>query len=74
MPVPPSIRITCHDDLPAAETALVDAGLGASNDAAAPLHEVRPLSNFVRLAGGLSARIVRYQMVRTLGSGAAGAG
>lgn len=47
------LQFTCHDDLPAAEAALVDAGLGAFNDAAAPLHEVRPLSCFARLPSGV---------------------
>ena len=46
------ITYTCHDDIPAAEGALVDDGLGAFNDAAAPLHEVRRLSSFARLTDG----------------------
>lgn len=49
---PASIRITEHEDLPAEATALIDAGLGESNDAAAPLHEVRPLSCFARNEDG----------------------
>ena len=40
-----------HDDLPP-EAKLVDAGLGAANDAAAPLHEVRPLCCIARNAEG----------------------
>ncbi|QNM97611.1 GNAT family N-acetyltransferase [Chitinimonas koreensis] len=44
--------ITVHDDVPPAEGDLVDAGLGAANQAAAPLHEVRPLSCFARLPSG----------------------
>ena len=45
------IRIDVHDDVPAAEGAIVDAGLGDYNDAAAPLHEVRRLSCFARAGG-----------------------
>jgi ribosomal protein S18 acetylase RimI-like enzyme len=41
-----------HDDVPRADAAVVDAGLGAANDAAAPLHQVRPLAAFVREADG----------------------
>jgi GNAT superfamily N-acetyltransferase len=37
-----------HDTVPSAAGDIVDAGLGAANDAAAPLHEVRPLSCFAR--------------------------
>ena len=44
--------ITQHDELPHADASLVDAGLGEANDAAAPLHEVRPLSCFARSAAG----------------------
>lgn len=44
--------LSVHDELPADETAIVDAGLGEANDAAAPLHEVRPLSCFARDATG----------------------
>ena len=44
--------ITVHDGLPADEAARVDAGLDEANHAAAPLHEVRPLSCFVRAASG----------------------
>jgi GNAT superfamily N-acetyltransferase len=43
---------TVHDDVPRAEASVVDAGLGASNEIAAPVHEVRPLSCFVRLPTG----------------------
>jgi ribosomal protein S18 acetylase RimI-like enzyme len=46
------VAITRHDDVPAAEGALIDAGLGSSNEAAAPLHEVRKLSCFARLSDG----------------------
>jgi ribosomal protein S18 acetylase RimI-like enzyme len=45
-------HITKHEDLPAEAAALIDAGLGTSNDAAAPLHEVRPLSCFARSEDG----------------------
>ena len=48
-----TITITGHDDLPPDEGAIVDAGLGTFNDAAAPLHEVQPLACFARAAGGV---------------------
>jgi len=41
-----------HDELPP-EARIVDEGLGAANDQAAPLHEVRPLSCFARAASTL---------------------
>ncbi len=44
--------LTVHDDVPADAAASVDAGLGASNDAAAPLHEVRALACVSRDAAG----------------------
>lgn len=40
------IHLTVHDGLPPAESAHVDAGLGAFNDEAAPLHEVQAFSCF----------------------------
>ena len=46
------ITISRHDDCPAAEAGIVDAGLGNANDDAAPLHEVRPISCFARLPSG----------------------
>jgi GNAT superfamily N-acetyltransferase len=46
------LSFTTHDSLPPEETRRVDDGLGEANDAAAPLHEVRPLSCFARLASG----------------------
>ena len=46
------VTITVHDDVPGAEGAIVDKGLGDFNDAAAPLHEVRRLSCFARGPGG----------------------
>jgi len=45
-------NISVHDSYPPKETALVDRGLADANDAAAPLHEVRPLSCFARAEGG----------------------
>ena len=47
-----AIAITVHDSHPPAETALVDGGLGASNEAAAPMHEVQPLSCFAKSESG----------------------
>jgi GNAT superfamily N-acetyltransferase/uncharacterized glyoxalase superfamily protein PhnB len=44
--------VTTHDTLPREEAALVDEGIGTANDAAAPLHEVEPLSAFARGADG----------------------
>lgn len=52
MPDANDLRFTLHDDLPADAAGIVDDGLGQSNDAAAPLHEVQPLACFVRLPGG----------------------
>ncbi len=52
MPSSPEISISTHDDCPPAETAIVDAGLDAYNDAAAPVRDVRPLSSFARLPTG----------------------
>lgn len=46
------VAYTSHDHLPAQETKVVDAGLDAANHAVAPLHEVRPMSCFARLASG----------------------
>jgi GNAT superfamily N-acetyltransferase len=48
----PTHTLSVHDDLPPAESALVDQGLGDANDAAAPLHEVQPLSCFARDEAG----------------------
>jgi len=45
-------RYESHDGLPADECAVVDKGLGDFNDQAAPLHEVQPLSCFVRNESG----------------------
>ena len=41
-----------HDECPAEAAAVIDAGLAAYNDAAAPLHEVRPVSCVARAADG----------------------
>jgi len=49
------LAYTVHDDVPAEEGAVVDSGLGQANAAAAPLHQVRPLSCFARLASGAVA-------------------
>ncbi len=46
------IAISVHDTCPAEEAAFIDRGLGAANDAAAPLHEVQPISCFARDASG----------------------
>jgi ribosomal protein S18 acetylase RimI-like enzyme len=46
------LTYTTHDDLPSRESKMVDDGLGDANDAAAPLHEVQPLSCFARLPSG----------------------
>jgi GNAT superfamily N-acetyltransferase len=47
-----AFQLTVHDDPDAADLRTIDAGLGDSNDAAAPLHEVRPLACFVRDSSG----------------------
>jgi len=46
-----TLRYTVHDELPP-EAAIVDAGLGAANEAAAPLHEVQRLACIARQPGG----------------------
>ena len=58
------ISISAHDDPPAGDAEIVDAGLGAHNDAAAPLHEVRPLACFARQ----SDRVVGGAVGRTWGT------
>lgn len=50
--MPARIAIDVRDDLPEAESAIVDAGLDSYNSAAAPLHEVRPVSCFARIPSG----------------------
>ena len=47
-----TINITTHDEPPPAAADRVDRGIGLSNAAAAPLHEVRPLGCFARDAEG----------------------
>jgi len=47
------IAITTHDAPPPADAAVVDAGLGEFNGAAAPLGDVRPLACFAREAGAV---------------------
>jgi N-acetylglutamate synthase-like GNAT family acetyltransferase len=42
-----------HDDLPADDARVVDSGLGAFNESAAPVADSRPLSCFARTLGGL---------------------
>jgi GNAT superfamily N-acetyltransferase len=46
------LTIKAHDELPVAEAAVIDEGLGRSNEAAAPLGEVKPLSCFAHGADG----------------------
>ncbi|MFN8963337.1 MAG: GNAT family N-acetyltransferase [Betaproteobacteria bacterium] len=48
----PDPIVTHHDECPADAAAVIDAGLAAYNDAAAPLHEVRPVSCVARAADG----------------------
>lgn len=64
MRIAEAISYTVHDDLPGDESRLVDKGLGAANDRAAPLHEVQPLSCFARAASG---RVVGGAVGRTWG-------
>ena len=42
------VFISTHDRCQSEESAIVDSGIGESNDAAAPLHEVQPISCFAR--------------------------
>jgi ribosomal protein S18 acetylase RimI-like enzyme len=46
------VRFSVHDELPREDAAVVDKGLGQANEAAAPLHEVRPLACFARAPDG----------------------
>lgn len=48
----PAVIFSAHDDHPPEPCGLVDTGLGDFNNAAAPLHEVRPLAVFARLESG----------------------
>ena len=57
-----SWHISRHDGLPPPQAQVVDEGLGAFNDRAAPLHEVRALSCFAhdaqgRVVGGAVGRV-----------------
>lgn len=45
--------LTLHDDVPKDAGDIVDQGLGAANDEAAPLHHVRRLSCFLRARSGV---------------------
>ena len=47
------MKITVHDEIPDDAAEIVDAGLDASNLAAAPLHQVQPLSCFARTDAGV---------------------
>ena len=58
------LSISIHDALPEADAARVDAGLDASNFAAAPLHQVQPLSCFAHLDG----RVLGGAIGRTWGA------
>ncbi len=60
------LRFSCHDSYPDEETHVVDAGLGAFNDQAAPLHEVQPIACFARDVGG---RLVGGAVGRWWGKG-----
>lgn len=48
----PPASLSLHDRPEAADLAVIDAGLDRFNEAAAPLHEVRPLACFARDAQG----------------------
>jgi len=52
MPTAEPISYSVHDGLPSEEARIVDRGLGAANEQAAPLDEVRALSCFAHLASG----------------------
>jgi ribosomal protein S18 acetylase RimI-like enzyme len=65
MPVPTELEFTVHDEWPREAAHIVDAGLGDSNDAAAPLHDVRPLGCVARLPSG---EVVGGAMGRTWGA------
>lgn len=51
MPLKP-VSIRVHDACPPEESRRIDTGLGEANDAAAPLHEVEPLSCFAHADDG----------------------
>lgn len=48
----PALEFSLHDGVPHEAGSLIDTGLGASNEEAAPLHEVERLSCFARLPSG----------------------
>lgn len=48
-----AIVVTAHDACPPEAARVIDTGLGDFNDAAAPLHEVRPVSAVARDASGV---------------------
>jgi ribosomal protein S18 acetylase RimI-like enzyme len=52
MPVSQELAWAVHDHVPAEAGGIVDRGLGESNEAAAPIHEIERLSCFVSLASG----------------------
>lgn len=47
-----TLELTVHDEPWCEAAAVVDDGLGTSNEQAAPMHEVQPLQCFVRTAEG----------------------
>lgn len=47
-----TLRVSVHDDVPADAARIVDDGLGASNERAAPIQDVRRLSCIARDAAG----------------------
>lgn len=63
----PELTFTLLDRLPVDEARRIDAGLDASNLAAAPLHEIRPLACFVRDVDGA---VVGGAIGRTWGTSA----
>ena len=60
-----AISVSSYDSYPPEETALVDSGLGVANNAAAPLHEVQPISCFARTESG---RVIGGAVGRRWGS------
>lgn len=46
------VSLSLHDSCPPEETATIDRGIGEANDAAAPLHEVQPVSCFAKSDSG----------------------
>lgn len=48
----PAVTISSYDGLPSAEASVIDEGIGESNDKAAPLHEVKPVSCFAKDSAG----------------------